>query len=205
MKTLLGVAAAAAFAAAAQAAPITTAPSPIMAMGGNVTAVFVYADAWDTSKLQLLSSPIDPIFCNHNTSGCTAATPGDIANLGSQSGELNFILKNITTGKTYDLNSPDSDGNYHAKISTDYSQFGVGPLTPSLEATLAGLDNVTFIGFEDLQANNGSDWDYNDLIFAFSNTSPNQNPGVPEPLTLSLAGAGLLGVFGLRRLRKKKA
>ncbi|MND09799.1 PEP-CTERM motif protein [compost metagenome] len=46
-----------------------------------------------------------------------------------------------------------------------------------------------------------SDFDYNDLIFAFANTQLTQ---VPEPLTLSLFGAGLAGVAWVGRRRSKK-
>lgn len=201
MKYLMGVVAAGAFAASAVAGPITTPPPVINALGGDVTAVFVYANAFDTSTLKLSMAP-GIIFCNHNTSGCTAATAGDTADLGPQSGILDFLLNNITTGKSYDSNMADSDGNYHALVTMNYADFGVGSLSASLQAQLSLLPNVTFVGFEDLDAHNGTDWDYNDLIFAFSNTSPNNNPGVPEPLTLSLMGAGLLGAFGLRRLKK---
>ncbi len=65
-----------------------------------------------------------------------------------------------------------------------------------------GVPNVTQIGWEDRNVADASDWDDNDLIFAFSNTAPAHNPGLPEPLTLSLMSAGLAAAFGLRRLRK---
>jgi hypothetical protein len=205
MKYGFALLAAAAMTVAAQAAPVTTPPPVITALGGNVTAIYIFADAWDTSILGLASPAISPIFANHATGPTPANAPGDTKSLGSLSGMLTFTLNNVTTMKAYDSTNPDVDGNYHAKITTDYSDFGVGALTPALMAELAGYSNVTFVGFEDRDASNSSDWDYNDLIFAFSNTAPNENPGVPEPLTLALMGAGLVGAFGLRRVKIKKS
>jgi hypothetical protein len=183
---------------AAQATPITTGPlPPLTGFGVDVKAVFVYASAADKSELKFGSTLI---FCNKTITGtCTQNNPGDLVNLGPLTGPLTFTLVNTTTHKTYDTKNPDSFGDYHADIRTSYTYAGVPALSPSLAALLASLPNVTYVAFEDRQKNNGSDFDYNDLIFAFSNTRRDNNPGVPEPLTLSLLGAGLLGAFGLRR------
>jgi hypothetical protein len=118
------------------------------------------------------------------------------------SGAIEFTLHNITTGKTYTSDTADADGNYHVHISTNYADFGLGALPSAAAGVIAGLPDVTYVAWEDRQKSNGSDFDYNDLVFAFSNTSPEHGPGLPEPLSLSLLGAGLLGVFGLRRVKK---
>ncbi len=171
-------------------------------------AVYIFSDANDASYLGLTTPPPNPmIFCNHSASPCSAASAsGDTVDLGNRSGVLNFTLTNITMGMTYDSLHPDSDGIYHAKVTTNFSDFGLNPTQMGAAATglavAATLPNVTFIAFEDRNLAEGSDFDYNDLIFAFSRTAPAHNPGVPEPLTLSLIGAGLLGAFGLRRRRK---
>jgi hypothetical protein len=206
MKYALALLAAGAMAVAADAGPVTTPPATITALGGNVTAIYVFADAGDSSILGIAAPPpaVPMIFCNHPTGACTTAgTPGDVVNLGNRSGMLTFTLSNTSMSTMYDTVNPDSDGNYHAMITTNYADFGVGALSSALATELAGYSNVTFVGFEDRNLAEGSDWDYNDLIFAFSNTAPNNNPGVPEPLTLSLLGAGLVGAFGLRRLKKR--
>ncbi len=191
----------------AQAAPITTPPPVITAMGGDVKAIYIFANANDTSIMSLATPlpPVSPIFCNHSIGTCTASSPGAMVDLGARSGVLNFTLHDTTTGNTFDTVHPDSFGIYHADIRTSYRYSGVPPLSPALMAQLSALPNVTFVAWEDhTMSDKFHDFDYNDLIFAFSNTAPIHNPGVPEPLTLSLMGAGLFGWASLR-LRRKKA
>jgi len=189
-------------AAAAQAAPITTAPPPLIAFG-DVTAVYIFDDAGNTSILsELTPESIAQIFCNHSGGGCTASASGATVALfpPPQFGPMVFSLENITTGTTFTNDAPDSDGNYHALITPNYGDFGLGALPGPAAAALAGLGSITFVGWEDLTDGQGSDFDYNDLIFAFANT---RTTVVPEPLTLSLFGAGLAGAAWAGRRRKK--
>ena len=177
------------------AAPITT-PPPTLIATGDVKAVYIFANAADTSFLNEVGPVVwNKIFCNHSSGSCTASPTGGTVDLGSQSGPIMFSLANISTGKTYRTNAADGGGAYHAVFSTNYSSFGLGTLPSAAASALAGLPNVTFVAWEDRDATNGSDFDYNDLVFAFSNTSAT----VPEPLSLSLLGAGLLCLAGLRR------
>jgi hypothetical protein len=185
---------------AAQASPITTPPPSLIALGGDVKAVYIFANAADSSILGISSgSPMPQIFCNHNTGGCVGSSSGAEVDLGNRSGSLLFTLHDVTTGKTYDSMNADSFGDFHVDIRTSYTYSNVAPLSVSVMNELAALKNVTFVAWEDHDMSNNSDFDYNDLIFAFSNTKPVRNPGVPEPLTLALLGAGLLGAAGLRR------
>jgi hypothetical protein len=190
-----------AFAASVNATPITTPVPSLIGSGGDVKAVFVFVHAADASILGLASPPpaMPQIFCNHSTGGCTASPPGTVVDLGKRTGPLLFTLHDTTTGKMYDSKNPDAFGDFHVDIRTSYTYSNVSPLSASLKAQLAALPNITFVAWEDRDQSTNSDFDYNDLIFAFSNTKPVNNPGVPEPLSLALLGAGLLGVAGMRR------
>ena len=192
-------------AAAAQASPITTPPQSLSAIG-NVTAVYVFADAGDTSILnELLPTAIAQIFCNHSTGPCIGASAGNTMNLGLQNGIMQFSLNNVSTGTTFLSDTADSDGNYHVLISDNYADFGQGALPGAADTVISGLISsgmsITYVGWEDLMAGQGSDFDYNDLIFAFANTTTRQ---VPEPLSMSLFGAGLVGAAWARRRHKNK-
>ena len=203
-KILLGTAFGLALsAAAAQAAPITTPPQTLSAIG-DVTAVYIFADAGDTSTLdEMLPASFLQIFCNHDTGGCIAATPGQTAALGNQNGAMQFRLNNLTQGTNYLSDTADSDGNYHVLITDDYSDFNVGALPGAAALALASLSgSITFVGWEDRNADQASDFDYNDLIFAFANTTTRQ---VPEPFTLSLMGVGVAGAAWAKRRKNKKA
>lgn len=200
-------------AAAAQATPITTSP-PVLTAVGDVTAVYVYANAGDTSILnEVTPSAITQIFCNHTGGGCAASSSGEVMDLGVQSGAMVFGLDDITIGNHFISNVADANGDFHVKISTNFSTFGVGALPSAAASVISGLissgKSVTYVGWEDRIAGQSmADFDYNDLIFAFANTvSSDPDPGptstaVPEPLTVSLFGAGLAGVVWLRRRKR---
>jgi hypothetical protein len=178
----------------AQAAPVTTNPGLLFASGEGSKAIFAYVDAGDTSQLVLTGFASNPIF--NNATSAVAAT----VDLGTLSGPQQFGLNNLSTGTSFLANVADADGNYHARYTANFADFGVGPLSPAVQAAIAAAGgSVIYVGWEDRTAAQGSDFDYNDLIFAFTNL---QITPVPEPSTavLMLAGLGLIGLMMRRRL-----
>jgi hypothetical protein len=86
------------------------------------------------------------------------------------------------------------DGRYHARVTTNFADFGVGPLPADAAASIAlqPAGPFIFVGFEDRR--NG-DYDFNDLIYFFQPVTAE----VPAPAGLALFGLGLLGLAALRR------
>src|SRR5215813_8873956 len=174
--------------------PTTVNPGLLTGSGADAQAIFAFADAGDTSDLVLTGFGGNPIFNN------SVNVPGNTIDLGALAGPQQFGLNNLTTGTSFLANVADADGNFHAFYTTDFNDFSVGSLPAAAAAAIAGLpagSTVIFVGWEDLTASQGADWDYNDLIFAFSNLKSS----VPAPPTLLLLGLALVGVRLTRRRR----
>jgi hypothetical protein len=107
-----------------------------------------------------------------------AVTAGDV---------IIFNLENTSTGDTILSSDPSmsADGINHAYIT---------PYTATGSTAIAGIPPGTFVGMEDLSLSQGTDLDYNDDQFVFTNVGAQ----VPEP-SLLIVCIGLVGLLPVAR------
>ncbi len=161
------------------------------ATAGDVIGFFFGFNAADVDAVEMLINGVPTVagfgFVNQTS------TVGQSFNFGTvNAGDaITFILRNSSTGT--DLSSipaSNADGDQHI-YSTDFAGNGTIP---------AG----TYVAFEDLLASQGSDFDYNDDSFVFTNLATSTTP-VPATLPLFLSGLSLGGALVWRRRRKSVA
>ena len=166
-----------------------------------VEIVFAYKSAAD---VDLLLNGVTLLISNQDAVGTEATLTG--LTVGQV---INFVFTNQTTGESFQAGVASSDGDQHIAIQSTYADFQSDPPRAYLTQAdlgaaygvmtgIAPIADWTFAGMEDLLASQGSDFDYNDLIFGFLGID---TPAVPEPMTLSLLGVGLIGLAAVRRRR----
>jgi hypothetical protein len=138
----------------AQAVTITE--QTLIATGGDVVVTFVSNEAGFTSELFLdgaLGEDSGALFNNWTTDIGSSVNLGSVA----EGTELIFKLLVKETGDIFytGLGSRNADGVVHA--------------------TIDNVDGQVFVGFEDLFG--GGDFDYDDLVFAFTNVVFTDAPG----------------------------
>jgi hypothetical protein len=149
----------------------------LIASGGDVTVTFLGPTTAIYDDIIFLQSPANGFglfFDNHSTYNGTSIDLGSYA----AGTELEFGLYVFNTGNTW-YDGPGSrniDGQVHTYMLNNYE----------------GIPDTTYIGFEDLAANAGADWNYVDDIYAVSGVNAMD---VPVPDIASTAF--MLGFAGL--------
>lgn len=153
---------------------------------GVITAYFYGSGAGYTNELTMLVNGVATGIQglnNHTSQIADSLVMGNV-NAGDV---LTFVMVNLSPGNVgpwYSNKAMNVDGTQHI-YSTDFASNGFIP-------------DGTYVAFEDLDARNGTDFNYFDETFVFTNV----NTSVPEPATFALLAIAGVAAGAARRRRQ---
>ena len=167
---------------------------------GTLTFTFEGYSAGDTDQMVFAFNG-DALFTNK------IATVGDVVHETVVADQIYRLdLRNNSAGDTWSSNSALNWGGLaHLASTSTFSDFHLGA-APTPVSTGCALVSGCYFGWEDLPGP-GADDDFNDLVFALQFTPTSlrsvllSGDPVPEPGTLTLLCAGLLGLGFITRRR----
>jgi hypothetical protein len=170
----------------------TIAPTAVFTATASGTVGYFYGfSAADTDKIAACDVTTDPTctglvykFVNQTSTIGTSATLLSGVTAGNT---IAFFIDNTTTGSIFSSDPALSSDRTNHVYATPYSDTG--------SETALGIPAGLFLGFEDLDRAQSSDWDYNDDEIVVTGVSI----ATPEPGSLVMLGSGLIGLVGLRR------
>jgi hypothetical protein len=168
---------------------------------GTLTFTFEGYSADDTDQMVFAFNG-DALFTNN------IAAVGDVIQQIVVAGQIYQLgLRNNSAGDTWSSDPASNwDGQLHLASTSTFSDFRLGAAVPTPVSTGCALVGGCYFGWEDLPGP-GADDDFNDLVFALQFTPTSlrsadlRGDPVPEPGTLTLLCAGLLGLGFITRLR----